>query len=80
MRNTMRICLRGTTCLVFAGALLAQSGDLSGHIQAQRLWGTLEKLSEYGRPAGAGFEGGVTRLGFSKERSEERRVGKECRL
>lgn len=37
------------------------------HVNEKRLWGTLEKLSEFGRPAGAGFEGGVTRLGFSDE-------------
>jgi len=43
------------------------------HVNEQRLWGTLEKLSEFGRPPsagsgqapGTGFEGGVTRLGFS---------------
>jgi N-carbamoyl-L-amino-acid hydrolase len=45
-------------------ALSAQSAR---HVNQQRLWGTLEKLSEFGRPAGAGFEGGVTRLGFSDE-------------
>ena len=37
------------------------------HVNAQRLQQTLEKLSEFGRPPGAGFEGGVTRLGFSEE-------------
>jgi len=37
------------------------------HINQQRLWDTLQKLSEFGRPPGAGFEGGVTRLGFSAE-------------
>src|SRR5262245_40368947 len=36
------------------------------HVIQQRLWATLETLSEFGRPAGAGFEGGVTRLGFSE--------------
>jgi len=35
------------------------------HVKQERLWATLEKLSEFGRPPGAGFEGGVTRLGFS---------------
>jgi hydantoinase/carbamoylase family amidase len=30
------------------------------------LWATIEKLSEFGRPVGAGFEGGVTRVGFSE--------------
>jgi len=30
------------------------------------MWATIEKLSEFGRPAGSGFEGGVTRLGFSE--------------
>ena len=37
------------------------------HVNRQRLWDTLQKLSEFGRPPGAGFEGGVTRLGFSAE-------------
>jgi N-carbamoyl-L-amino-acid hydrolase len=37
------------------------------HVRQQRVWSTLEKLSEFGRPAGAGFAGGVTRLGFSAE-------------
>lgn len=36
------------------------------HVNQGRVWATLEKLSEFGRPAGAGFEGGVTRLGFSE--------------
>jgi N-carbamoyl-L-amino-acid hydrolase len=37
------------------------------NVDEARLRGTLEKLSEFGRPAGAGFEGGVTRVGFSEE-------------
>jgi len=42
------------------------------HVNQQRLWGTLEKLSEFGRSPSEegkpkGFEGGVTRLGFSNE-------------
>jgi N-carbamoyl-L-amino-acid hydrolase len=37
------------------------------HVNEKRLWSTLEKLSEFGRPAGAGFGAGVTRLGFSDE-------------
>lgn len=36
------------------------------HVNQQRLWSTLEKLSEFGRPAGAGFDAGVTRIGFSE--------------
>src|SRR6478609_1258211 len=36
------------------------------HVNQKRLWTTLDKLSEFGRPAGTGFEGGVTRLGFSE--------------
>jgi len=38
----------------------------SRHVNQQRLWSTIEKLSEFGRPPGAGFEGGVTRLGYSE--------------
>jgi N-carbamoyl-L-amino-acid hydrolase len=37
------------------------------HVNQGRLWATLGKLSEFGRPAGKGFEGGVTRVGFSEE-------------
>lgn len=36
------------------------------HVDEEPLWSTIEKLSEFGRPAGAWFEGGVTRLGFSE--------------
>src|SRR5256885_12596149 len=53
----------------FVGALfvsfaLAQSANSSStfHVNSQRLQGTLEKLSEFGRNP----EGGVTRLGFSE--------------
>src|SRR3954470_11549505 len=36
------------------------------HVQQERMWATIQKLSEFGRPAGTGFEGGVTRVGFSE--------------
>jgi N-carbamoyl-L-amino-acid hydrolase len=36
------------------------------HVNQQRAWSTLEKLSEFGRPGGAGFDAGVTRIGFSE--------------
>jgi len=36
------------------------------HVNQERLREALEKLSEFGRPAGTGFEGGVTRVGFSE--------------
>jgi len=36
-------------------------------VNEQRLRATLEKLSEFGRPAGGTFADGVTRLGFSAE-------------
>jgi N-carbamoyl-L-amino-acid hydrolase len=53
-------------CLVtaFAGAVFAQQAKRQ--VNQQRLWATLEKLSEFGRPAGKGFEAGVTRVGFSE--------------
>ncbi|MBI3405166.1 MAG: Zn-dependent hydrolase [Acidobacteria bacterium] len=50
--------------LIGTASLRAQT---TVHVNQKRLWSTLEKLSEFGRPAGAGFEGGVTRLGFSEE-------------
>lgn len=49
--------------LLFPPAAQAQSTDTSAfHINSQRLQGTLEKLSEFGRNP----DGGVTRLGFSE--------------
>lgn len=48
-------------------AAVAASAQEPLHVQQARVWGTLEKLSEFGRPAGKGFEGGVTRVGYSKE-------------
>src|SRR5258708_3096338 len=46
----------------------AASSGQSRHINAQRLQGTLEKLSEFGR----NLEGGVTRLGFSQTEMDAR--------
>ena len=52
-----------TTLLLAATLATAQSGR---HVDQERLRATLEKLSEFGRPAGAGFDGGVTRVAFSQ--------------
>src|SRR5471032_930413 len=46
----------------------AASSGRSLHINAQRLQGNLEKLSEFGRNP----EGGVTRLGFSQTEMDAR--------
>jgi N-carbamoyl-L-amino-acid hydrolase len=46
--------------------LVAQVPKPEIHVNRQRLWLTIERLSEFGRPAGAGFEGGVTRIAFSE--------------
>jgi len=54
-----RSLLAVTTLLLLAG-LPAQAQSPVRHVDQQRLWATLEKLSEFGRPAGAGFDGGVT--------------------
>ena len=51
--------------LLFVG-FLAHAQSPMRHVNQQRLWDTVEQLSEFGRPAGAGFEGGVTRVGFSE--------------
>src|SRR6266496_3981151 len=49
--------------LLFSPASQAQNADSQTfHIDSQRLQGTLEKLSEFGRNP----EGGVTRIGFSE--------------
>src|SRR5262249_3328146 len=50
----------------FLGSLLVYAQPPVLHVNQRRLWSTLEKLSEFGRPAGTGFEAGVTRLGFSE--------------
>ena len=53
------------TSLLYTG-VLAHGQSSARHVNQQRLWATIEKLSEFGRPAGAGFDGGVTRVGFSE--------------
>jgi len=60
-RNVVRWLAAG---LWLAAAVPAQE---QMHVQQARVWGTLERLSEFGRPVGKGFDGGVTRVGFSKE-------------
>jgi beta-ureidopropionase / N-carbamoyl-L-amino-acid hydrolase len=59
----MRIAALSLLASFFAHA---QGGPVF-HVNQQRLWSTLEKLSEFGRPAGGGFDAGVTRLAFSEE-------------
>src|SRR5262249_12655350 len=54
-----------TTLLLLVG-FPVQAQSPVRHVDQQRLWATLEKLSEFGRPAGARFDGGVTRVGFSE--------------
>jgi beta-ureidopropionase / N-carbamoyl-L-amino-acid hydrolase len=51
---------------VLLAACFAYAQGTARHVQQQRFWGTIEKLSEFGRPAGAGFEAGVSRVGFSE--------------
>lgn len=53
------------TVFLWAG-VFAHAQSSARHVNQQRLWATLEKLSEFGRPAGAGFDAGVTRIGFSE--------------
>ncbi len=65
MKRTHIVAVGLAALLNLATAALAQAPNR--HVNQERLRGTLEKLSELGRPAGAGFEGGVTRLGFSEE-------------
>ena len=52
--------------LVLSACVLAYAQPSVRHVNQARLWTTIEQLSKFGRPAGAGFEGGVTRLGFSE--------------
>jgi N-carbamoyl-L-amino-acid hydrolase len=62
-----RILTASFAIVAGAGALLCAQQAPQMHVNRERLWATLEKLSEFGRPPGAGFEGGVTRVGFSDE-------------
>ena len=64
MTKMRRASAMGVVALL--AAVLAWAQGTGRHVQQQRLWGTIEKLSEFGRPAGAGFEGGVSRVGFSE--------------
>jgi N-carbamoyl-L-amino-acid hydrolase len=57
--------LLAVTVLLYVG-VLAHGQPSARHVNQQRLWATIEKLSEFGRPAGAGFEGGVNRVAFSE--------------
>ena len=46
--------------------LVGQAPTPASHVNQQRFWLSIETLSEFGRPPGAGFEAGVTRLAFSE--------------
>jgi len=62
----MKIRLFFALPLLLLASLLAFAQAPARNVNPSRLWSTLEKLSEFGRPAGAGFEDGVTRVGFSE--------------
>jgi hypothetical protein len=55
-----------TVMLFLCVGILAHAQSSVRHVNQPRLWASIERLSEFGRPAGAGFEGGVTRIGFSE--------------
>jgi beta-ureidopropionase / N-carbamoyl-L-amino-acid hydrolase len=58
---------RSLSPLLFSlGSLLAHAQSPVIHVNPHRVWSTLEKLSEFGRPPGGGFDAGVTRIGFSE--------------
>ncbi len=59
-----RLSLALAALLIASHCVFAQAPPR--HINPARLWSTLEKLSEFGRPPGAGFDAGVTRVGFSE--------------
>lgn len=52
--------------LLFVASLVADAQTPVRHVNRERFWSTLQKLSEFGRPAGGGFDSGVTRMGFSE--------------
>src|SRR5581483_7588634 len=53
--------------LICVAAPIASAQVAQRHVDGPRLWRTLERLSEFGRPSGSGFEGGVSRIAFSTE-------------
>jgi N-carbamoyl-L-amino-acid hydrolase len=62
----MKLRLSLVLAVLLLASLYAFAQAPPRHINPARLWSTLEKLAEFGRPPGAGFEGGVTRVGFSE--------------
>jgi len=64
LKKLIALGLSSLAGALFVSFALAQSTNSSSafHVNSQRLQGTLEKLSEFGRNP----EGGVTRLGFSE--------------
>jgi N-carbamoyl-L-amino-acid hydrolase len=62
----MKLRLSLVLTVLLLASLVAFAQAPPRHINPARLWSTLEKLSEFGRPAGAGFDAGVTRVGFSE--------------
>jgi len=59
LASLLAVC---SICLISAPSRADDAGSAAFHVNSQRLQGTLEKLSEFGRNP----EGGVTRLGFSE--------------
>jgi N-carbamoyl-L-amino-acid hydrolase len=65
MLLTRRTFLHGLSVSPFAAALSQTASTPGISINAERLRGRLEALSLHGRPAGAGFEAGVSRVAYS---------------
>jgi beta-ureidopropionase / N-carbamoyl-L-amino-acid hydrolase len=65
--DTMKSCSLLTLTVSLVTSLFAYAQAPARHVNQQRLWSMLEKLSEFGRPAGRGFDAGVSRIGFSEE-------------
>jgi hypothetical protein len=55
-----------TVIVLLLASLYAYTQTPARHVNQERFWSTVEKLSEFGRPAGGGFDSGVTRIGFSE--------------
>src|SRR5690348_7926250 len=67
MKRVLPSALVGSLLAAWTSIASFAAAQPQRHVDAQRLWQTLERLSEFGRPEGAGFAGGVTRLAFSTE-------------
>ncbi len=59
-------CRQLLAAALLSVGVLVHAQSAVRHVNQQRLWTTVEALSGFGRAAGAAFDDGVTRIGFSE--------------